>query len=167
MIGTLTQRATAADALQMTELLSRVAAEGQWIATEIPFDVEGRARQLGHALAAQTVVGFVVRDDQGIPAGSLIARVAANRAALGMIVAAEHRRQGIGRALMDAVICWGKTAGIEALTLEVFPHNAGALAFYERSGFTQTARRVAAVQRNNGERWDTLAMERRLDRERF
>jgi len=51
---------------------------------------------------------------------------------------------------------------VEALHLEVFPHNEAAIALYERSGFLRTAYRTRAYPRRSGDCWDAIAMELRL-----
>jgi ribosomal protein S18 acetylase RimI-like enzyme len=51
------------------------------------------------------------------------------------MVAASHRRRGIGRAFLDQSVEWAREAGIRKLELHVFPHNAPAIALYEEFGF--------------------------------
>ncbi len=53
------------------------------------------------------------------------------------MVAASHRRRGIGTALLDAAVQWGREAGVRKLELHVFPWNAAAIALYERYGFVK------------------------------
>ena len=53
----------------------------------------------------------------------------------GMWVAPEHRRSGVGRALLDAAADWARARGFEVLALEVFETAPGARAFYEAAGF--------------------------------
>jgi RimJ/RimL family protein N-acetyltransferase len=59
----------------------------------------------------------------------------AHVADLGLMVARPHRRRGFGRALMEAAEAWAEDAGVRKLELHVFPHNAPALALYERLGY--------------------------------
>ena len=59
----------------------------------------------------------------------------AHVADLGMMVAASHRRRGIGRQLLDASVAWARAAGVEKLELHVFPWNEPAIRLYEDFGF--------------------------------
>ena len=52
-----------------------------------------------------------------------------------MWVASEARRQGIGSALVDAVVQWARTRGWSRLLLDVAEGNAPAIALYTRKGF--------------------------------
>jgi RimJ/RimL family protein N-acetyltransferase len=54
---------------------------------------------------------------------------------LGMMVAATHRRRGIGRALLDAAAGWARAVGVTKLELHVFPWNEPAIRLYEGYGF--------------------------------
>ena len=51
------------------------------------------------------------------------------------MVAATHRRRGIGRALLDQAVAWAREAGIRKLELHVFPWNEAAIRLYETYGF--------------------------------
>jgi ribosomal protein S18 acetylase RimI-like enzyme len=75
-----------------------------------------------------------------------------------MMVLDGHRGQGLGRALLDACVDWSRAAGAHKVALEVWPHNAAAIALYERVGFQYEGRRVGQYRRRNGELWDSLAM---------
>ena len=58
-----------------------------------------------------------------------------------VVVAANARRHGIGRALCNAVLDWSSSHGATELVLEVRATGAGAIALYAALGFTQTGRR--------------------------
>jgi RimJ/RimL family protein N-acetyltransferase len=66
---------------------------------------------------------------------------------LGLMVAAGHRRQGIGRALLDQSVAWARQVGIRKLELHVFPHNDAAIALYESFGFRREGYRRAHYRR--------------------
>jgi ribosomal protein S18 acetylase RimI-like enzyme len=68
-------------------------------------------------------------------------KVCAHVRALGMSVAAECRRLGVGTALVDAALGWARSNGVTRVVLSVLPHNAPAIAFYERHGFIVEGRR--------------------------
>ncbi len=61
----------------------------------------------------------------------------------GLVVEREHRRQGIGAALIDACMAWAANAGASAIRLEVRASNAAATALYRRLGFSTTGVRRA------------------------
>jgi ribosomal protein S18 acetylase RimI-like enzyme len=54
----------------------------------------------------------------------------------GIEVAPEHRRQGLARTVMAALLEWGAERGAATAYLQVLGHNAPALALYETMGFT-------------------------------
>jgi GNAT superfamily N-acetyltransferase len=54
----------------------------------------------------------------------------------GIEVAPEHRRQGLARTIMAALLEWGAECGATTAYLQVLGHNAPALALYEGLGFT-------------------------------
>ena len=51
-------------------------------------------------------------------------------------VRAEHRRQGLGLAVMAALLEWGAERGATTAYLQVLGQNAAAISLYERLGFT-------------------------------
>lgn len=96
------------------------------------------------------------------PAGfvlCLAADPAVDIAALGVLP--EHRRRGIGAALVAAAARSARTAGAEALLLEVAADNAAAIALYRGCGFAPAARRRDYYRRPGG-RCDALVLRRPL-----
>jgi len=59
-----------------------------------------------------------------------------------LAVSASARRQGVGRALMEAAIAWAQRRGIGGVELGVHDFNADAIAFYEALGFQTQRRRM-------------------------
>jgi GNAT superfamily N-acetyltransferase len=55
---------------------------------------------------------------------------------ISMWVAPEVRHKGVGGLLVDAVIDWARSNGVNRLLLDVADHNASAIALYARKGFT-------------------------------
>jgi ribosomal protein S18 acetylase RimI-like enzyme len=53
-------------------------------------------------------------------------------------VRAEHRRRGYGQEILDAGAVAARALGADALGLNVFGHNEGARALYERAGYDTT-----------------------------
>lgn len=86
--------------------------------------------------------GLRVGDRKAGLAGFVLARQAADEAEILMIaVAPLHRRHGLGRGLMDAVLRELHGRRTAALFLEVDETNAAALALYRRLGFFEVGKR--------------------------
>ena len=165
-MGVAIRSARPTDSEAWQDLFESVAAEGRWIGAEPP--VAGFAPALFERHLGDGHSAFFVVDADETLVGWITAEVdeATGSAELGMGISANHRGQGIGTAMMQAVVDWARSRGIERLWLEVFPHNAAAIALYERFSFVETGRRVGAWPRRDGQRWDLVTMERRsqLDR---
>jgi ribosomal-protein-alanine N-acetyltransferase len=74
--------------------------------------------------------------------GFLVGRLAADQAELlNLAVTATHRRKGTGKALLSNALREWRSRGAKAVYLEVRESNTGAIAFYERHGFTAVAQR--------------------------
>lgn len=96
-------------------------------------------RAMASLLAQPGVFGLI--DPEG---GCVLARIAADEAEiLTLAVVPERRRQGRGRALLDAARREAAQAGALALFLEVAEDNAAALALYAAQGFGPVGRRRA------------------------
>ena len=52
-----------------------------------------------------------------------------------MWVSPEVRGQGVGEALIDAVVEWARVSGARRVLLDVGDHNQPAIALYARKGF--------------------------------
>jgi ribosomal protein S18 acetylase RimI-like enzyme len=142
------------DARALAELFAAVAEERDGIATEPPVDVDARTRQFADSVD-ETVVA--VAGDEIV--GSL--HVAPSRFGfgdLGMTVTRTWRGRGVGTALLAAAIERARADGLHKLSLEVFPHNAAAIALYRRFGFVEEGRRVRHYRRASGEVWDAIVM---------
>lgn len=140
----------------MAALFAAVAAERDGIATEPPVDVAERTVVFARS-AASTVVA------EAGAAGPVIGmlHVEASRhgyGELGMLVDRTWRGRGVGSALLAAAADWARDRGLHKLCLEVFAHNAGAIAAYRKAGYAEEGRRVAQYRRASGELWDTIVM---------
>jgi len=88
-------------------------------------------------------VGFLAMDGDvgcGI-AGALLDLEDTTLAQLvSMWTAPTHRRHGVGKLLVDAVVDWARSRKIRTLTLMVVSTNGPAIRFYEQLGFAKTGR---------------------------
>lgn len=73
--------------------------------------------------------------DLGLVRGSLHDDVRDAGHLISMWVALEARRQGVGSALIDAVVQWASTRGLSRLLLDVVETNTSAIGVYARKGF--------------------------------
>src|SRR6516165_5424590 len=146
------------DARAMAESFAAVAEERDGIATEPPVDIEERA-----ALFSRSTDGSVVAVAGGRIVGFLHVEVSRHGFGdFGMLVDRDWRGRGVGSALIQAAIGWARSQGLHKLCLEVFAHNAAAIALYRKSGFVEEGRRVKQYRRASGELWDSLVMGRTL-----
>jgi GNAT superfamily N-acetyltransferase len=87
----------------------------------------------------------VARDDDGQAVGMASAQIVVSTAegALSawiedVVVHQDHRRQGIGRQLLDHLVAWAKTHGATRVQLVADQENAGADLFYKAIGWQST-----------------------------
>lgn len=77
-------------------------------------------------------------------AGFIVGQIVADSCELeAMVVAPQHRRAGVGRALLAALTAWASSRHTSKMQLEVRCQNDSAIAFYERAGFTRDGLRRA------------------------
>ncbi len=107
-------------------------------------------------------VGWVAVEEREIVADLTIFDIAAAEPELGMLVAAAHRRRGIGRALLDEALAWGRANGKTALSLRVFPDNVPARTLYAAAGFVDAVVQHAVIARRDGGALDAIVMRRPL-----
>ena len=84
---------------------------------------------------------FVAGNSERISGFAVVAVVADQAELESIAVDPERRRLGVGRALSDAIMVWGREAGAREMLLEVRSANAEARALYDRLGFKQTGLR--------------------------
>ena len=131
------------DAGALVSLAQAVGAEpeGWLIASDGWPDVAAERRLLRTLRRHLDAQVFVAESPDGILGRLSVARdphpASRHVADLGLMVAAEHRRRGIGRRLLEQAVDWARAAGVRKLELHVFPHNAPAIALYESFGFAR------------------------------
>jgi phosphinothricin acetyltransferase len=78
-------------------------------------------------------------------------------------VAAGARGQGVGRALLDALIPASESVGFWTLLAGIMKENRASLALHRRCGFRRVGM-LSAMGRDRAERWrDVVVMERRSE----
>jgi RimJ/RimL family protein N-acetyltransferase len=144
-----------ADAQGLKELGDAVGAEPEgWLVTTNGWrDVADERRYLRAIRRYPHAAVFVAEDG-----GRIVGRLSLGRdqhpasrhvADLGLMVAASHRRQGIGTALLEAATEWARESEVTKLELHVFPWNEAAIALYESFGFTKEGYRRAHYRRGD------------------
>ena len=157
MTGALVREATEADVEAMLDVYEAVAAEGRWIGGEQPVDrARRRAGRLTRMRTGEHLA--LVAEVDGRIVGELGVEIVHGRGDLGMEIISDYRGTGIGSALMTRAIEWARAQGLAKLSLEVWPHNARAIALYEKFGFQREGYHPKQWRRNNGESWDTISM---------
>ena len=167
MRGFIIRRATPADAAALVELGHIVGSEPEgWLITDGDWrHVSEERRYLRAIRRSADAAVFVAETEEGIVGRLSLARDAhpASRhvADLGLMVAASHRRRGIGRALLARAVEWGRESRIDKLELHVFPHNDPAIRLYEQFGFEREGLRRGHYRRG-GELMDAVLMAYRV-----
>lgn len=104
---------------------------------------------------------YVVEDDDEVVGRLSLSRdphpASPHVADLGLMVAAGHRRRGIGRALLDQAVAWARASEVRKLELHVFPWNEPAISLYESFGFVREGVRRGHFLRD-GEDVDAILM---------
>ncbi|MCZ8074095.1 MAG: GNAT family N-acetyltransferase [Paucibacter sp.] len=159
------RRSQVSDAAAMAQLMSHPEVFSGLLQLPYPSEELWRARLQDNAVPGKTDLSLVaevqgqVLGSAGLhPAGAALRR--RHAMSLGISVAAEAQGQGIGRALMAALMDyadnWGQVLRTE---LTVYADNARAIRLYESFGF-QREGLMRAYALRNGVYVDTLAMAR-------
>jgi RimJ/RimL family protein N-acetyltransferase len=149
------REAVPGDAAELVALGREVGAEPErWlIATDEWRSIGDERRYLRSVRRSANAAVFVAEAPEGLVARLSVARdphpASRHVADLGLLVAASHRRCGIGRALLERTVDWALEAGVTKLELHVFPHNGPAMALYEDFGFVQEGYRRAHYRRGD------------------
>jgi putative acetyltransferase len=149
------RRAGPGDAAALVQLGRAIGSEPErWLITDGDWrNVSDERRYLRAIRRSPHAAVFVAEQD-----GALVGRLSLARdshpasshvADLGLMVAAGHRRLGIGRALLERAAAWAREVGVAKLELHVFPHNGPAIRLYEHFGFEREGLRRAHYRRGD------------------
>jgi putative acetyltransferase len=147
------RRATPADAAPLVELGRAVSSEPEgWLITDDDWRTVAEERRYLRAIRRSSNAAVFVAEDAAAIVGRLsLARdshpASPHVADLGLMVAASHRRRGIGRALLARAVEWAREVGVEKLELHVFPYNEPAIRLYEQFGFEREGLRRGHYRR--------------------
>jgi RimJ/RimL family protein N-acetyltransferase len=162
------RRAEPADAPALAALTAAVGREPEgWLLYDAGGTSVAAERRYVRLARRDPNAAVLVAEEDGEVVGRLsISRdphpASAHVADLGVVVAASHRRRGIGAALLAAAEDWARGAGVEKLELHVFPHNGPAIALYEKRGYEREGVRRRHYRRRNGEVVDAILMAKLL-----
>lgn len=168
MSGFVVREAVPGDAPGLVELAQQVGAEPEgWLIADESWRGVADERRYLKAIKRHPHAAVFVAENGGEIVGRLsVARdphpASRHVADLGLMVAAAHRRRGVGRALLERAVEWAATANVRKLELHVFPHNGPAIALYESFGFVREGYRRDHYRRGAGF-VDAILMAYRLD----
>jgi RimJ/RimL family protein N-acetyltransferase len=150
------RRAAPGDASALVELARAVGAEEEgWLITNGEWRTASEERRYLRTVRRHPHAAvFVAENEDGIVGRISLARdphpASEHIADLGIMVAQGYRRQGIGRALMEAGEAWAREVGVTKLELHVFPYNQAAIALYEQLGYEREGYRRRHYRRGDG-----------------
>ncbi len=135
------RKAEPGDAAELVELALAVGSEPEgWLVTNGTWRSVSDERRYVRAIRRSKAAAVLVAE---APEG-IVGRLSLSRdphpasrhvADLGLMVAADWRRRGVGRALMLGAEEWARSAGVRKLELHVLPYNEAAIALYESLGY--------------------------------
>ena len=157
------------DAAALVELARAVGGEPEgWLIADGSWRSAGDERRYLRAIRRYADAAVLVAELDGAIVGRLsLARdphpASEHVADLGLMVAKDHRRRGVGSALMEAAEQWARSAGVRKLELHVFPHNEPAIALYDRLGYRREGVRRRHYRRGD-QLVDVVLMAKNVDR---
>lgn len=135
------RRARPEDARALIDATNSVAAERRYLTME---RLEVTAQEEREYIIRMDQPGYLllVAEHDGKIVGSLVAmrgrgHFRSHTAEFGLSLVAGYRESGIGRHLIETIIDWCASLGVEKLNLEVFADNGRAIALYHGLGFSE------------------------------
>jgi ribosomal protein S18 acetylase RimI-like enzyme len=128
--------------VRLRALRDTPSAFGSTYQRESQFSAEEWIERAGNLCTGRSV-GYLAFDNDeycGIAACFLNEEDCSKAELVSMWVAAQHRRTGTGRMLVDTITMWAKAHEAKSLLLLVTSSNDAAMQFYRRIGFSLTGR---------------------------
>jgi RimJ/RimL family protein N-acetyltransferase len=154
--------ATSDDAPAVEAVWAAVAAEGEWIGTELPLRA-GWQDRFREGVDDPSRHWFVVDHETDGVVGAVSVTHDLGIGHLGMAIIDGHRGRGLGKLLLSRAIDWHRGRGCHKVVLEVWPHNVRARGLYESMGFVDEGVLTRHYRRKSGALWDVVAMGLVLD----
>jgi RimJ/RimL family protein N-acetyltransferase len=155
------------DADRLVALARAVGSEEEgWLITTGEWRSSSDERRYLKAIRRHPDAAVFVAEDNG----SIVGRLSVTRDAhpasghvadLGLMVAREHRRRGVGLALMEAAEEWARRVGVRKLELHVLPYNTPAIGLYEKLGYEREGLRRGQYRRGD-ELLDAILMAKEI-----
>jgi RimJ/RimL family protein N-acetyltransferase len=155
------------DAARLVELARDVGGEEEgWLITGGEWRTPGEERRYLRSIRRHPDAAVFVAETDGTIIGRLsIARdphpASDHVADVGLMVDRDHRRLGVGTALMVEAERWARQVGVHKLELHVFPYNEAAIALYEGLGYEREGFRRRHYRRG-AELVDAILMAKEL-----
>jgi putative acetyltransferase len=149
------RRAEPGDAAELAALANAVSAEPEGWLIGSEWRSAAEERRYLRAIRRHPDAAVLVAEENGDLVGRLsLARdqhpASAHVADLGLVVAANARRRGVGSALLRGAVEWARASGVTKLELHVFPRNEPAIKLYESFGFEREGYRKRHYARDDG-----------------
>lgn len=142
------------------DALDSVARERMWLAfTEAP-PYEHMRKFVAGLIKDNDIQVYAILDEIVIGWCDITRRkrdVFSHTGSLGMGIIKTHRGKGLGGQMLEEVIRQAKGNGLEKVCLEVYSHNKGAIALYEKSGFMHEGVKLKEVKMD-GKYFDEVVM---------
>jgi phosphinothricin acetyltransferase len=108
---------------------------------------------------------LVARDGETVKGWAALSPVSSRHvyagvAEISVYVGANHRGEGVGKALLDALISDSENNGIWSLQAGIFPENSRSITMHKQCGFREVGKRER-IGKMNGVWRDTVLLERR------
>lgn len=164
----LVRKAAPGDAAALVALAQAVGSEPEgWLIADGEWRTAAEERRYLRAVRKHPDAAvFVAEVPEGIVGRLSVARdphpASEHVADLGLMVVKEHRRRGVGRALMEAAEAWARETGVRKLELHVFPYNVAAITLYESLGYQREGLRRDHYRRG-GRLLDAILMAKRIE----
>lgn len=146
----------------MAWIIAEVATEG-FLGSEPPVDIAARTERFREVIeGAGPAAAWVLEDAGSVVGHAGVQTRVPGVLSFGMAILPSARGRGGGRALLDAIIDYGRECDAHKVDLEVWTDNARAIALYASAGFEVEGLRRDHYRRRDGRLRSSLIMARHL-----